>query len=106
MPNFICVTCGSQFAETPIPPPNCPVCDDDRQFVPPAGQRWTTLPELRADHHNVVRELEPDLTGIGTEPPFAIGQRALLVRTPGGNVLWDCVSLLDDSTAEAVRGKG
>jgi hypothetical protein len=106
MPNFICVTCGSQFAETPAPPPSCPVCDDDRQYVPPAGQRWTTLAELRQDHKNVVRELEPDLTGIGTEPHFAIGQRALLVRTPAGNVLWDCVSLLDDATVAAVRGLG
>ena len=37
-------------------------------------------------------------TGIGTSPRFGIGQRALLVD----GVLWDCITLLDDATAEAV----
>jgi len=54
----------------------------------------------------VVREEEPDLLGIGLEPSFAIGQRALLVRTARGNVLWDCVSLLDDSAVERITELG
>ena len=106
MPHFICVTCGTQFAETPTPPPNCPICDDERQYVPPAGQQWTTPDELRRTHRNRFREAEPGLLGIGTEPKFAIGQRALLVPSPGGNVLWDCVSLIDDETVRAVRERG
>ncbi len=106
MPNFICATCGSQFAETDRPPDACPVCEDERQYVPPGGQKWTTLDELRKGHRNAVRPLEPGLTGIGTEPKFAIGQRALLVESPGGNVLWDCVSLIDPDTVAAVRDRG
>ena len=47
-----------------------------------------------------------DLTGIGTKPSFAIGQRALLVRSPGGNLLWDCVTVIDDAAVEAVRNLG
>ncbi len=39
-------------------------------------------------------------------PEFAIGQRALLVRTPAGNVLWDCISLIDEATVEIVKGLG
>ncbi len=35
--------------------------------------------------------MEPDLYAIGTTPEFGIGQRALLVRTPHGNLLWDRV---------------
>ena len=46
------------------------------------------------------------MIGIGTTPSFAIGQRALLVRTPSGNVLWDCISLLDDDTVAAVEHLG
>ena len=42
----------------------------------------------------------------GWNPPFAIGQRALLVCTPGGNVLWDCVSLLDDAALERIAQLG
>src|SRR5262249_46953755 len=70
MPAYLCVTCGSQFAPTPQPPPGCPVCDDERQYVPPGGQQWTTLDELRNDRRNVLRSQEPGLTGIGTEPAF------------------------------------
>jgi glyoxylase-like metal-dependent hydrolase (beta-lactamase superfamily II) len=106
MPHFLCTTCGTQHAETPTPPGRCDVCEDERQYVGWGGQRWTTLDELRADHTNQIREEEPGLTGIGTTPRFGIGQRALLVRSPGGNVLWDCVSLIDDATVEAVRSLG
>jgi hypothetical protein len=103
---YICVTCGVQFAPTESPPAACPVCEDGRQYVGWEGQGWTTLEALREGHTNRIEELHPDVTGIGTEPSFAIGQRALLVRTPEGNLLWDCITLLDDATAGAVRAAG
>jgi hypothetical protein len=56
--------------------------------------------------HNTIKEQEPHLVGIGTVPQFAIGQRALLVQTEQGNVLWDCISFLDDDTAAAVQHLG
>ena len=40
------------------------------------------------------------------QPAFAIGQRALLVRAPAGNVLWDCVSLVDEAALEAIGDLG
>jgi hypothetical protein len=61
---------------------------------------------LRCDHHNVIQPLEPNLIGIRTEPHFAIGQQALLIQTLEGNVLWDCVSLLDDATIAEVQAAG
>jgi len=106
MQNYICTTCGHQFAESKEPPPHCPICEDERQFVNPEGQSWTTLDELAQEHHNVVKVLEPGLTGIGSEPRFAIGQRALLVQASKGNVLWDCVSLIDDATIAAIEALG
>jgi hypothetical protein len=104
--NFICRTCGTQFAATETPPAACPICSDERQYVGWNGQQWTTLAALQTDHHNVVRRIEPDLVGIGTCPSFAIGQRALLVIAPGGNVLWDCITLLDEATIAVVRALG
>ncbi len=106
MENYICITCGNQYAETEGPPLHCPICEDDRQYVNPEGQTWTTLEELRRDHHNIIRTVEPGLTEIVTAPKFAIGQRALLVQAPGGNVLWDCVSLIDEATIEAIEALG
>lgn len=104
--NAICVTCGTQFAEAPTPPERCPICEDERQYVGWGGQQWTTPEDLRAGHQNRLQDEEPGLTSIHTEPKFGIGQRALLVRSPGGNVLWDCLSLIDDATIQAIRERG
>ncbi len=106
MTNYICVTCGTQFAATESVPEHCPICEDDRQYIGPNGQQWTTLAALQADHHTEVGEEEPGLTYIITEPGFAIGQCARLVPTVGGNILWECTSLLDDATVAAVRERG
>ena len=103
---WICVTCGTQFAATAEPPAACPICTDERQYVPDAGQRWTTLEALRSSHRNTFQRIEPGLSGIGTVPAFAIGQRALLLECPGGNVLWDCIALLDDATADIITALG
>ena len=105
MPRYICVTCGTQYPDSADPPPECPICVDPRQYVPPEGQRWTTLAELAGSHRNEIRA-EGELVGIGTEPSFAIGQRALLVPFGGSNLLWDCITLLDDATAEEVERRG
>jgi glyoxylase-like metal-dependent hydrolase (beta-lactamase superfamily II) len=106
MENFICVQCGTQFGETAEPPARCPICEDERQFVRHAGQAWTPLQGLVVDHHNRLENEAPQLLGIGSESEFAIGQRALLLQSPGGNLLWDCISLLDDKTIAAVRARG
>ncbi len=106
MPNYICVTCGVQYAATPQQPEHCAICEDERQYVNLKGQTWTTLEELGKDRRNVLRTLEPSLTGIRTEPQFAIGQQAHLIQTPRGNVLWDCISFIDAATIEAVRALG
>jgi hypothetical protein len=106
MENFICVQCGVQFAETAEPPSRCPICEDERQFVRHAGQEWTTLKRLQTDHRNRIEDEARQLLGIGTEPEFAIGQRALLLQSPGGNLLWDCITLLDDETAGELDAQG
>jgi len=106
MPAWICETCGVQQADTGTPPEGCPICLDERQYVGWDGQRWTTMSELVAARGNDIREEEPHLIGIGSEPPIAIGQRALLVRTPSGNVLWDCTPVLTDQTRARVDELG
>jgi hypothetical protein len=98
----ICVTCGVQYAG---PAETCPVCEDPRQYVPPEGQRWTTLEDLCGSHRNALRD-QGGFLGIGTEPKFAIGQRALLVPYGDANLLWDCITLLDDDTAAEIERRG
>ena len=102
MPAWICRTCAVQHEDTEQPPTECAICLDERQYVGHGGQRWTTPGQLAAKHRSEVRELEPGLLGIGIEPRFGIGQRALLT----GGLLWDCVTLLDDAAAAAVEAAG
>ena len=106
MDTFICVACGTQYPPSSEPPTACRICADGRQYIPAAGQQWTTLPKLRESHQNQWRRLQPDLYAIATQPKAGIGQRALLVRTAAGNVLWDCLTLLDDATRDLVDALG
>jgi hypothetical protein len=106
MPAFICTGCGTQYPPSEAPPGACLSCTDERQFVPASGQSWTTLEGLRNAHSNKFRRLATGLTTIETTPAFGIGQRAILARTPAGNVLWDCLALIDDATVDLLKGLG
>jgi Metallo-beta-lactamase superfamily len=105
MTTSVCAACGNHSPGRR--PAVCAVCADERQWLPPDGQRWTTLEELAAaGYRSEVRDVEPGLTGIGVQPPFAIGQRSLLVRTAAGNVLWDPSGFIDAAAVAAVREAG
>jgi len=104
--SWICTACGTAYAAAGAPPTGCPVCEDERQYVPAAGQSWTTPAKLAAGHRNAWQQVAPGLLTLQTVPAFAINQRAFLLRTPAGNILWDCIALLDEATLALVRGLG
>lgn len=104
--HYICETCGAQFSASESPPDECIICADERQYIRAGGQNWTTLDVIRLSHRNRFEMLEPGLTGITTEPSFAIGQRPLLLQIDGKNILWDCNSLIDRQTIAAVKALG
>jgi len=100
----ICRTCGAQYS---APRADCPICLDERQYVGWGGQQWTSLEELRSGgYRGHLAEEGPDVMGVGCEPSFAIGQRALLLRSANGNVLWDCTPYLDDDLVQSVKRLG
>ena len=85
MPAHICTTCGTQYPPADKPPaapaPSAPEHAAIRQPARPgldhdAGPGDAPTATAFAEH-------EPGLLGIGTVPGFAIGQRALLLRTAG-----------------------
>ena len=107
MSHFMCVACGVQYAKSgDQPPAHCLICEDERQYIPSGGQQWIVTQTLREGHHNEFRRHEARLVGVSTSPSFAIGQRGLLVLSPQGNVLWDCISLLDEFTERTFRELG
>lgn len=46
------------------------------------------------------------LISIYTVPKVGIGQRAILCCTPQGNILWDCITYIDDETIERIKDLG
>lgn len=84
---------------------------DPRQFVPPNGQSWTTHEKLlHESHSNVITHLQDqglsNVWTIRTEPKVGIGQRCFFLTTPNGNVLWDCITLLDLATIDFINKRG
>jgi hypothetical protein len=105
MPLWTCEQCGAQFPPAAAPPASCPICEDERQYVNWKGQQWLTR-EALAERHKIVWRDDLGLTGIGLEPGFAIGQRALLVPEPDGCVMWDCIPLATPEAVDHVRSLG
>jgi hypothetical protein len=101
---WICATCA---VETDQPEGVCPICADDRQWVPADGQIWTTLAELAESGIRIAFvEPEPNLLGISADPRVGIGQQAYLVSTPAGSLLWDVPGYVDDGAAARLRERG
>jgi hypothetical protein len=99
-----CATCG---VENDLDQDLCVICADERQYLPPGGQRWTTSAERAAEGCRIeIEAVEPDLFGLTARPRADIGQTALLVATPGGNLLWEVPGYLDDDTVAAVGELG
>ncbi|KAB8229611.1 metallo-beta-lactamase family protein [Aspergillus alliaceus] len=109
---LICSTCGVQY-DVSAGLTSCKICDDPRQYVPPTGQSWTSLRSLHSskEGYRNVFSTDPDnpnLITIHTVPKLAIGQRAFLILggPTSGNVLWDCITYLDEETVRHVNSLG
>ncbi|KAF2662821.1 hypothetical protein K491DRAFT_3458 [Lophiostoma macrostomum CBS 122681] len=123
----ICVTCGTQFdVAVSEAPATCRICDDPRQYVPLHGQTWTTLAEAQGNQTNTFEQSSDNsniwfittspksanFNPLNTAPTWSkdkqlgIGERAILLTTPAGNVLWDLIAYLDQDTVDFVKGKG
>jgi hypothetical protein len=103
---FICTACGTQFAESAEPRRACPICDDERQFVPETGQNWTDMASLGRSHRVVWETVAEGIHSLEISPSFAIGQRAFFIEGPEGNILWDCLSLVDAPSVARITAAG
>ena len=102
----LCKACGSSYEVNGRHPEHCPICEDERQYIPVSGQTWITPSALHASHSNKWQEISVGLFSVESVPDFAIGQRAFIVQTPEGNILWDCIANLDNATRAIVAALG
>ncbi|MEW1938137.1 hydrolase [Dietzia maris] len=100
-----CATCGVERAE-PLPEV-CPICADERQYVPSGGQRWTDPEESRARGASIeFAERETDVINLVQINCPGIGQKPALIRTEHGNVLVEAPNYISEEAVAAVRGWG
>ncbi|WP_426515175.1 MBL fold metallo-hydrolase [Diaminobutyricibacter sp. McL0618] len=105
--DWLCAACAVEYPAGEQPPAACPICLDERQYVPLTGQAWTSLQQLSDQGSRVdITEAEPDLYILSAAPEAGIGQHAKLVRTSGGNLLWDPTGYVDEAAAERVKALG
>ncbi|HEY4468499.1 MAG TPA: MBL fold metallo-hydrolase [Klebsiella sp.] len=102
----LCATCGTSYDDRDKTLNQCPVCEDERQYVPVSGQRWVKLDDLVGTHVNQWQQHNSQLLSLKTVPKFAIDQRAFLILTPQGNILWDCIANLDAASKTLITALG
>lgn len=102
----ICATCGTRYATAKQAGDDCAICNDDRQYVLESGQQWISYDSISANHSIRISEKDKGLYDLRLVPAFAITQRAFFVQSSGGNILWDCIPLLDEPTAAFIQAKG
>jgi glyoxylase-like metal-dependent hydrolase (beta-lactamase superfamily II) len=103
---LICTTCGTQFPSGISLPQLCPICNDDRQYIGDSGQNWKEIDQLNKEYTVKINKVNKRLYELKMVPDFAIGQRAFLVIADGGNILWDCIPLLNEETITFIKSKG
>ncbi|MFY0518492.1 MBL fold metallo-hydrolase [Lysinibacillus sp. UGB7] len=105
---YICETCGAQYEISIEVPKQCTICSEERQFVSVNGQTWTTLDKMTSSqiYKNNINLEEDGLSSITTSPTFGIGQTAYLIQEQGFNLLWDCISYIDQETIDKIEELG
>ena len=106
MKSFICATCGVQYPPSESVPEHCPICEDERQYLPVTGQRWLNYSEVSSTYENLCLEEEPGLLLVASEPRVGIGQCARIIHTPHGNVMWECTPVLTSETRRRITALG
>ena len=108
MKYYVCETCGVQYAKSAVEPSDCKICTEERQYVSLEGQKWTTLNQLVASgqYKNEITFEEDGVHSIKTVPTFGIGQTAYLVQNRNFNLLWDCITYIDNETIAKINELG
>lgn len=102
----LCATCGTSYDDRGNTLNHCRICEDERQYVPASGQVWIKPDDLTETHTNTWQQHNDRLLSVRTVPKFAIGQRAFLLLTPQGNILWDCIANLDAASKTLITALG
>lgn len=102
---WMCVFCANEFPPGETPPAMCPICDDDRQWLPESGPGFMPLDET-ADNALTTDEVESGLTALTVRPSVGIGQRGFVIATSDGNILWEPPGFIGPALVEWLERHG
>jgi glyoxylase-like metal-dependent hydrolase (beta-lactamase superfamily II) len=102
----ICTTCGTQYPPDKPVPQLCIICNDDRQYINENGQSWTSLDLLKKDYQTEINKIKGRLYSIKTTPDFALANRAFIVQSASGNILWDSIPYIDNDAVDFINSIG
>lgn len=102
---WMCVFCANEFPPGETPPAMCPICDDDRQWLPESGPGFMPLDET-ADNELTTDEVESGLTALTVRPSVGIGQRGFVIATSDGNILWEPPGFIGPALVEWLERHG
>jgi glyoxylase-like metal-dependent hydrolase (beta-lactamase superfamily II) len=102
---YLCAECGTQFAESQLPPSNCPICEDDRQAVRWSGQEWITMAELSQQHQVRIGQ-DNGLLAIDVQPAAGIPQRAFVLDTDAGRIMWESLRVVTPAAVAQILSGG
>ena len=105
LPAHVCANCGWWQRHFAVPP-SCPMCLDARHVVPQDGWRFLTLEAARGAYPCHWEELEPGAWRFWNEPVDGIGPSAYLLRTPGGNVMFEGCTVFSEAALAHIRALG
>lgn len=101
-----CAGCAVEFPPGSRPTGLCPICADERQYIPGGIQRWVSTEELVSSGHEVeFTHLEPGLTALTSEG-VGIGQSALLIETREGCLLFDIPGVITEQVVDFIQARG
>jgi glyoxylase-like metal-dependent hydrolase (beta-lactamase superfamily II) len=107
MTTYLCATCAVETDGPRTAEQVCPICADERQYIPAGGQRWTSVEQLVRQGQRVTwLDVETGLLGLRTDPGVGIAQQGMLAQGRDGNLLWDPPGLITPEAVDQVRSRG
>lgn len=84
---WACANCG--FWQRHFAPPDCPVCTDTRNDLPPDGWRFLPEDEVAATHDGAWRQVADDLWAFTTTPNLGLAGTGWLIVRAEGNIAFE-----------------
>ena len=101
---WACANCG--FWQRHFAPPDCPVCTDTRNDLPPDGWRFLPEDEVAATHDGGWRQVTDNLWAFTTSPNLGLAGTGWLITRPEGNIAFEAAPYYSPAMIAQIEALG